>query len=260
MPRYWTLTPREFVVLWKDMREVLLPAPFTYLSDTKYLVDGERRNHETREHLRAVDNYGLGDVLDIVARADLRIILHAWDPRDPEDPDAHIRLHAVRRSDRTYLLQQLPGETIHHSGGFTITECSYLTVADLMVARLPERPAGRLTDLTLLRAMEPVGDSGQSQVRQPHEDPARIAAQQFTRAPEELTGAVEVRQGLVPLGPKYRAHAGFWVRDLIDDGRYIVTPGRPRMATGADSSRLVDRINSAVAEVIVAIKDQRSRT
>jgi hypothetical protein len=259
MPGQWTLTGREFTVLWKDMREVLLPAPFTYLSDTKYLVDGERRNHETREHLRRVDNYGLEDVFEIVARADLRIILHAWDPQDPEDPEGHIRLHAVRRSHRTYLLEQLPGKTVQHSGGFTITECSYLTVAELMVARLPARPAGRYSDLALHSDAGLFEEVGRSQVREPRDDPSRIAAQQFTRAALELTGAVEIRQGLAPLGPKYRAHRGFWLRDLVDDGRYIVEPGRSRKATGADSSRVADRIDSAVAEVIVAIKEQRSR-
>ncbi|GGK98605.1 ESX secretion-associated protein EspG [Nocardia jinanensis] len=259
MRRRWELTGREFMVLWKDLREVLLPAPFTYISDTRYLADGERRNHETREHLRTVDKYGLEDTLDIVARPDLRIILHAWDPRAPDDASTHVRLHAVRRSARTYLLQQQPGETVQHSGGFTIIECDYLSVADLMVSYLPERPAGRLTDLVFSSSPDSLDRPGTSPVRQPHEDADSVSAQEFIGAPQVLAGAVEIRQGIAPLGPKYRAQRGFWVHDLADDGRYVVMPGRPRRATGIDSSGLANRINAAVAEVIVAIKDQRSR-
>lgn len=257
MARSWTLTGREFMVLWKELREVLLPAPFTYLSDTEYLVDAERKDHETREHLRSVDNYGLGDALDIVAKPDLRIILHAWDPRDGDNPETHIRLHAVRRSDRTYLLQQLPGKTLQHSGGFTITECGYLQVADSMVARLPEHPAGRVSRIVLGGESETRDDDTRSLVREPQGDPARADEQWFPLAPLQLTGAVEVRQGLAPLGPKYRVRRGFWLRDLVDDGRYVVTPGNPRVARAVDRPMLVDTINSAVAEVIVAIKDQR---
>ncbi|NKY31773.1 hypothetical protein HGA13_01605 [Nocardia speluncae] len=258
MYRQWTLSDLEFVVLWEEQREVLLPTPFTYRSNMGSYAEGERQQQRTRAHLRAVDNYGLGDALEIIARPDLQIILHAWDPRYPEDPHAHIRLHIARRSDRTFLLEQLPGATLQHSGGFIITECGYLAVAGSIVDRLPRQSAGRLTDVVLPGGRESEGH-GQSLVREPHEDPSRAAAAEFSTAPRNLVGAIEVRQGVAPLGPKYRASQGFWVFDLAGDGRYVVWPERTRVATGVDSVQLVEAINSAVARIIVAIKDQRAR-
>ncbi|WP_040790948.1 ESX secretion-associated protein EspG [Nocardia paucivorans] len=257
MRRQWKLTDLEFAVLWRDLREVLLPAPFTYTLRVGSNAEGERRFQHTREHLAAIDFYGLDDTLDVVAKPDLRIILHSWDPRAPDDPETHVRLHAVRRSDRTYLLEQLPGETVRHSGGFTITECGYLEVADLMAARLPERQPGGLSEIVLPRETESLAGFGQSPVRRPHEDAASLATARFRRTPQVRIGAVEVRQGICRHGPKYRARSGFWLLDLEDDGRYIVSSGRPRIATGADSAKVAARINSAVAEVIVSIRDQR---
>ncbi|WP_280399605.1 ESX secretion-associated protein EspG [Nocardia carnea] len=257
MGRSWTLTGLEFSVLWEDLREVSLPAPFTYLSDARSFSEWEREERDARSHLQSVDKYGLGDVLDIVARPDLQVVLHAWDPRAGNDPATHIRLHAVRRGPRTYLLQQLPGESVQHSGGFTITECGHLALAELIAARLPDREPGRFDSLPIPGGKSLEANPGESLVRELPDDPQTAAGVEFIRKPKELTGAVEVRQGLSPLGPKYRARRGFWLYDLVDDGRYLVIPGRQHYAVGVDTSKISDRINTLTAEVIAAITEQR---
>lgn len=257
MERQWTLTGLEFVLLWEDLRELSLPAPFTFLSDIDSAVESEREIHWTREHLRRVDNYGLEDVLDIVAKPDLRMILHAWDPRWPDDPATHIRLHAVRRAHRTYLLEQVPGRTVQHSGGFIITEAGYLTVAEQMVQRLPAQEGGSLSVVSLAPADFSDDHMRRASVREETEDAGVRTATELLQSPHGLTGYVEAVQGLTPLGPRYRVWRRLWLFDLIGDGRYIVSPGG--VATGADFRKVVDGINRLAAEVIAAIKEQRSR-
>ncbi|NKY54964.1 ESX secretion-associated protein EspG [Nocardia flavorosea] len=257
MERQWALTGLELVLLWEDLREVSLPAPFTFLSDIDSAVESEREIHSTREHLRQVGDYGLDDVLDVVVKPDLRMILHAWDPRSPEDPSTHIRLHVARRSGRTYLLEQLPGRTVQHSGGFIITETGYLTVADQMVQRLPAREGGRLSEIPLSSRDSPGDDRRRVLVREENDDVGLRRGAELLQLPHSFTGYVEVGQGVTPLGPRYRVWRTFWVFDVIGDGRYVVSP--EGFATGADSQKFADRINHAAAEVIAAIKEQRRR-
>ena len=45
--------------------------------------------------------------------------------------------------------------------------------------------------------------------------------------------------------------------DLIDDGRYTLTQGSPAAAYGTDGNRMVNMINTEIAEIVRAIKDER---
>ncbi|NUS44980.1 MAG: hypothetical protein HOQ24_14990, partial [Mycobacteriaceae bacterium] len=129
MNRHWTLTDLEFVVRWDGQRSGVLPAPFVFTSDIRSYRAFETLKAETAERLSGDPATVPDDVLNIVARPDIRIIGSAWDPQHPNDPAKRIRLHAARRSGRGVLITQLPGRTIWHSGGFTITEHHELALA-----------------------------------------------------------------------------------------------------------------------------------
>ncbi|MEV5648565.1 ESX secretion-associated protein EspG [Nocardia sp. NPDC052254] len=258
MTRTWKFTDLEFVVAWENAQADVLPAPFIFTSDTPLYEDFQREKREVRAQLGPrLDE--VENILDVAARPDIRIELHGWGS-DFDDAAGQIRLLAVRREGYGYLLKQLPGETAWHSGGYTITECGALELAGLLIAELPEAAAGKLSDIVLAqRNRNPDLDYsyGQSLVTDTFDDTVERRADQFFRAPVTGEGIIDIVQGLSRFGPRGLAQSRLCWRDLADDGRYAITDGHPQIALGADSKRLVTLLNSGIAEVIKAIKDER---
>ncbi|WP_329412276.1 ESX secretion-associated protein EspG [Nocardia vinacea] len=261
MNRFWDFTDLEFVVLWEEMREAGLPEPFVFTSRTRFYDEAQRAKQETRERLRATLDSSFDEVLPIVAQPDIRIVVRSWDPADPKDPDGWIRLHAARRDHRAYLLSQRPGETVEHSGGFSVAECGVLEMAETVVAALPAAEAGRRSAVVFPTDVHDDGvdhEYGNSWVREPGHDPVLSRAQEFLRAPVTRLGLVQIEQGRSRFGPQGIVRRALLLRDLADDGRYLLTPGNPPQAMGAGAQRITEALNTEIAIIVRAIKDERN--
>ncbi|MEU7631990.1 ESX secretion-associated protein EspG [Nocardia sp. NPDC049220] len=259
MTRTWTFTDVEFVVAWETAQADVLPPPFVFTSRTKYYNDYLREKREIRDQLRDKLNGGFGEVVDVVAQPDIRIELHGWGS-DEEDAASQIRLLAVRREGYGYLLKQLPGETAWHSGGYTVTECAPLALAEALTAELPEVAAGELDDIVLAKQTNSADldfSYGRSFVHDSFDDTVEQQADHFLRAPTTGQGIIEIAQGMSLFGPRGVTRKQLFWRDLDGDGRYAITAETPQVAVAADTKRLTMLVNSGIAEVVKAIKDER---
>ncbi|MEU7631994.1 ESX secretion-associated protein EspG [Nocardia sp. NPDC049220] len=261
MSGFWRLTDIEFVVLWEELKEGGMPSPFVFTAATPYYDDYLREKYEVRERLPTTLAAEMGDVLQAVARPDIRVLAHGRDARDPDDPSGIVRLLGVRRGGQGYLLTQLPGKTVWHSGGFTVAECDVLSLADTLVAALPEVAAGRLGEISL------APQDGQHQqmdysfrrlvAHELSEDAAEYRSAKFLRSTPARAGMIEICQGSSRFGPRGVVRRGFGWRDLVDDGRYAITGDNPLVARGVDTKGLIALINAEIAEVVRAIKDEQ---
>ncbi|MEV6280995.1 ESX secretion-associated protein EspG [Nocardia sp. NPDC051832] len=258
MIRGWRFTDLEFVVLWEELREHRLPAPFIYTSRTEYLHEAERAKREAREGLRERGDSSFDGVLAAVARPDLRITVSGCAAADPEDPRGRIRVHAARSGPRCFVLTQLPGETIWHSGGFTVAEYNALEMADAVVARMPAYPGGHRQHLTFPATLENSDcEYGQSWVRETDDSPRTDPVGEFWSAPVLRFGIIQIEQGSSRFGPRGVARRALAWRDVAEDGRYVLA-GDPAAAMGVDARHLIARINSEIAWIVRAIKDERA--
>ncbi|WP_328393386.1 ESX secretion-associated protein EspG [Nocardia sp. NBC_00416] len=260
MRHTWAFSDLEFVVLWNQLREDFLPRPFVFTSRTPLYGDYLRERREALERLHDTMDPAFEGVLERVARPDIRLIARGLDRRAPGSPEGSIRLLAVRHGDYGYLLKQLPGETIDHSGGFTVTECDPLKLADAIAAELPEDRSGRRSHLALHPpiAVEAGVDHsfGRLSLWDSGDDPAESAVQ-FLQSAVARFGVIEIGQGTSRFGPRGRVIRRLGWRDLVDDGRYVITDENPPIATGVDSERLTAKINAEITEVVRAIRDER---
>ncbi|MEU7766889.1 ESX secretion-associated protein EspG [Nocardia sp. NPDC049190] len=244
MRRTWDLTDIEFAAAWAAAGEDQLPRPLLYTSRTELLEDSERELRQAAAHVRVVHGAELDSVLAALGRPDIRVIVHGRSPGDPDNPKGQIRLHACRLRGTGYLVTQLPGETVWHSGGYTIDQIDALDLAAAVVASLPAVGPGRHHDVVL-----PDGDVD-------HGDVIRARARRFLALPAAMTGSVTVVQGHSVFGPRGISSRTVRWRDLADDGRYVVT-GKPPAATGTDARRMAAAINNAIAHVVTAIHEER---
>ncbi|MEU7764902.1 ESX secretion-associated protein EspG [Nocardia sp. NPDC049190] len=259
MTRTWNFTDLEFVVAWETAQADILPAPFVFTSRTKYYNDYQREKREIRAQLRGKLNGSFDSVLDVVAQPDIRVVLHGWGS-DEEDAASQIRLLAVRREGYGYLLKQLPGETAWHSGGYTVTECAPLALAETLTAELPEVAAGELGDIVLAKQTNSADldfSYGRSFVHDSFDDTAEQQADKFLRATTTGQGMIVIAQGMSRFGPRGMTRKQMFWRDLDGDGRYAITAANPPVAVAADAKRLTMLVNSGIAEVVKAIKDER---
>ncbi|MGW4367572.1 ESX secretion-associated protein EspG [Nocardia takedensis] len=256
MTRSWTFTDLEFVVLWDRLREDRLPHPFVYTTDIPYEDDFQREFVRVRDRLLSVPDPALDEALRDIARPDIAIRVLGVSGTTPDDPAGALRLLATRRESRGHLLTQLPGRTLEHSGGFTIVECDALRLADVVADALPECPAGQGPPLSLSAPAEP---DEESDVRlwDSHDEPVDARANAFLNVGPERAGVIEIAQGISRFGPRGRTVRHLHWRDHPDDGRYVITPGQPALARGADRAGLVAAINTELVAVVRAIKDER---
>ncbi|MGV9482516.1 hypothetical protein [Gordonia aichiensis] len=136
---------------------------------------------------------------------------------------------------------------------------SALSLGDIIADHLPEAEAGRGQDI---RLDEPGDDQfdrsyGRSLV-QHYDDDAAVQTQTFQQARLDRDGFIDIEQGWSRFGPRGILRLRLGWRDLTDDGRYVIVPGTPPVAVGADRRRVVSLINSQIAEVVRAIRDDRA--
>ncbi|WP_459545880.1 ESX secretion-associated protein EspG [Nocardia sp. X0981] len=245
MSRTWTLTDLEFVVAWEGTGEVILPEPLFYISGTRSLADAEHEKRMTAERLRARGTGLPETILACIARPDLRITVVGADPRDPRNPRRHLRMLGVRRGPAGYLVTQLPGESLHRSGGYRIIEGEATALAGMVVDALPAVVPGKYGEIPLPAAGFEFGSA------------VRVRGERFLRLPTALEGAIGVVQGSSRYGPRGVVRRALRWRDVLGDGRYVITGDSPATAAPVDAKRLTAALNNAVAHIVASIRDER---
>ncbi|WP_280262232.1 ESX secretion-associated protein EspG [Nocardia wallacei] len=261
MKRTWNFSDIEFVVLWEEMRDRVLPRPFVFTSRIPYRDDYLREKLRVRERLHHELGRSCDDLLESVARPDIRIIVNGRGGRDPRDPEERIRVLGVRRGGAAYVMRQLPGETVWHSGGFTAVEHDALSLADAVVAALPKADAGEHGEIVLASQVAARDDMdysfGRSFVEDRSDEWVRPRSHTFLGAATQRIGEIEISQGRSKFGPRGVTRRTFGWRDLEDDGRYLITADTPPIAKPADASQATGMINGAIADIVRAIREER---
>ncbi len=279
MNQSWTLRDLDFVVVWRGMRHEQLPGPLTFTARTKDARAYERETIEARERMRTQLHPDCAAALDTLSNADLLVTAYAWDDNDVQNPKKRVRLVGGRAGDQGCVVEQLPGETVWHSGGFVIRACGALELGRVLAERHPEEKAGAIPELPLV-SRDPAAthqhrttDSQTLQSDQPRQhvdytygrsliedsavDSTWDRSSRFLSAPTKLLGRVETEQGRSVYGRQGIVTAGFEWRDLEDDGRYAVRPGTPPLAVAVDTRGMEQLINQDIATVVRAIKAER---
>ncbi|MBC7302490.1 MAG: ESX secretion-associated protein EspG [Nocardia sp.] len=263
MSQTWEFTDLEFNLLCEDVRRGELPAPFIFTSRTRLEDDYEREKAQVRQQLRhRVDN-DLDALAGAIAKPDVFVVAHAWNDQDFENPEARIRVHAIRHRARGYVITQRPGETLAHSGGFDVVECDPYVLADTVLGLLPRCGAGKLDNIRLSlphTAPEAEHDRPVSSVADNDDDdgydPFRSAA--FFATPAVSTGIIKVLQGRSKYGPRGRIEAGLLWRDLADDGLYVIPLDDPApVATAMSSDRLGPWVRDRIEEILTRMESHR---
>ncbi|WP_109526111.1 MULTISPECIES: ESX secretion-associated protein EspG [Nocardia] len=259
MNHTWEFTDLEFNLLCEDVRQGELPAPFVFTSRTRLEADYEREKAQVRQRLRQRMDHETDALAGAIAKPDVFVVAHAWDDQDFDNPEARTRVHAIRHRARGYVITQLPGETLAHSGGFTVVECDPHTLGDTVLGLLPRCDAGGLDDIALsLPSTEPQHEVERPVSRisdnddDPGDDAVRSAA--FFEIPAVSTGIVKVLQGRSKYGPRGRIEAGLLWRDLPDDGRYVIPLDHPApVATAMGSDHLARWARDRIEEILARL-------
>lgn len=261
MNRTWKLTDTEFVVLWEaTKRDDFVPHPFVFTCRTPDEHEYRRQKQQAWDELRRREDRWFEPVMAVLAEPDIRIVALGHDGADPWQSFVPARVLGVRRGDVGYVVSELSGETWSHSGGFTVTECDAINLADAVVRALPEAGPGAHSSIVLpsYDAGEALDYSyGRSSVRDTYDEPIAGRAQSFLAQPASCVGTIRVQQGHSRFGPRGIAEYRMRWRDVIDDGRYVIVDGQPPVANGVDAKGMVTAVNVGVAEVVRAIKDER---
>ncbi|QIS09183.1 ESX secretion-associated protein EspG [Nocardia arthritidis] len=258
MNQHWSFTDLEFVALWAPLREDVLPQPFTHVTD---ISSGAQYEYELRSARARLDSIADGArelMLQDIARPDLTVLVRALDGRDRRDPAGSIRMLAARREERGYLVTQLPGRTVDHSGGFTVTECHALDLAATVVAALPDVPPGRQGRVTLPGHDDGMDHSFEMARWRDTFDDTEERGRNFLRAPAPTIGRIEIRQGVSRFGPRGRTIRVLFWRDLLDDGRYAIVPANPPVAAPANARALIDMLDTEISTIVRAIEDEQA--
>ncbi|MGW4245436.1 ESX secretion-associated protein EspG, partial [Nocardia sp. NPDC004722] len=250
--RSWQFEDLEFLVLWERLVGDALPEPFEFISSTPMYYDYLREKRQAAERLEDVLKGPFADVLDVLSAPDIRLVAHGWDPRNPDDRSGRIRILAARQRSVGFIVKQVVPGGNSAGGGFVVTECDPLRLADELVAALPLAAPGRVSEILLAPPHETQDDVdyryGASAVGAESNDDLLRGSQRFLHRQLDLIGTIDVVQGQSKYGPRgISKHRLEW-RDLPDDGRYAIVHAPPWKATSVDVKRLTSVINSRIAE------------
>ncbi|SUA76616.1 Uncharacterised protein [Nocardia otitidiscaviarum] len=259
MHRTWNLGGMELLVLWEDTNAEYLPAPLMFATGAEWWDEHLAEKVRTREELRHRDP-ALDRVVAALRTPDIRIEVRGRDGGGMSGPTGAIRCFGARCGDLGYLVTQRPGETPGQAAGFTIVEFYAEELAREVVAALPDIDAGRGRDLVLAqRESRDQTDYGfgLSPAHETYHGSAIDRAAEFLAAPAAGIGTITVAQGYSAYGPRGIARYRLGWRDLVDDGRYLITDENPPMAVAADRRRMLTAIETRIAEVAFVLDDER---
>ncbi|GAA5067033.1 ESX secretion-associated protein EspG [Nocardia callitridis] len=253
MTQEWNFTDLEFKVLWERHTDTRLPQPFMFTSRTQFLDQYEWEKYRTWEQLRDSLDSSFIEVLETCFRPEVYVVVYGWVDQDMDNPETRIRVRAVRAGTRGYVITQLPGETLWHSGGYKIVECGPHGLAEAVVAALPEVSAGRRGNFAITADQQDDLERFQANVSLVSEDSHESASEQhnrFFRMPATTTGAITVNQGRSMFGPRgIGAQIMLW-RDLVDDGRYLIELNQAPVAIGTGRKRLTTTLDTAISDMV----------
>ncbi|MET7768681.1 ESX secretion-associated protein EspG [Nocardia sp. NPDC005366] len=260
MTRTWEFTGDEFDALWTGIKEEFMPDPFIHTCPPRSAEEGEWIRRQAYTEIRQRCGADLDEIVDVLVHPDIRVIVQGYGGgAKVSDPDRSVRLLAARKGDTGYLVRQRPGETIYHAAGFVVTRHEAVALGDVIARDMPEAEGGRGREIALDEPDETEFDYSYHRSLVQHYDDADAArASEFQRATAEREGVIRVEQGWSRFGPRGVLRLRLGWRDLDGDGRYVVMPGTPPVAVGADRTRVTGLINAQIAEVIRAIKDDRA--
>lgn len=256
----WEFTGDEFEALWTGLEAEYMPEPFIHTSEPADAEEAEFARRQTWIEIKQRYGHQLDELLDVLTQPDLRVIVRGYGGGARlTDPAWSVRMLAVRKGEVGYLVKQRPGRTLYHADGFEITRHGALTLGDVIADQLPAAPAGRGQEIRLDEPTDEELDHsyGRSLV-QHYDDDAAVQTLTFQRAALDRDGFIDIEQGWSRFGPRGVVRLRLGWRDLTDDGRYVLVPGSPRVAVGADRRRLVSLVNGQIAEVVRAIRDDRA--
>ncbi|MFG1794403.1 ESX secretion-associated protein EspG [Nocardia sp. NPDC049149] len=254
MTQTWTFTDDEFDALWERYANTHLPAPFMYTSRARRLDDYERQAFQAWDRLRRTLDSSFHEVLETFLRPEVSVIGYGWNEQDMDNPEKRTRVRAVRAGSRGYLMTQLPGETIWHSGGFIITDCGPHGISDAVLAALPQSAkAGRLRNIPIVINRNDDGGEYQhpgSVALDNTKDTSVERSQRFLDIPATSTGAITIHQGRSKFGPRGIMQEILMWRDLPGDGRYVIKVDSAPVAMGVGPDRLRDMVDEAIERIL----------
>ncbi|MGW0183396.1 ESX secretion-associated protein EspG [Nocardia sp. NPDC003345] len=239
----WNLTGLQFKVLCEDRRiGGRLPRPFTFTSDTLFADDYEAEKDAVREELRRSADPEFDAMVHTLTRPDIMVTANLWNENHHTDPRQCIRVHAVRRDDRGYVITQRPGKTVAHSGGFDIAGCRSAALGREVVDLLPDIDAG--SDPGSVAGLL-TGDMapGAGETRAP-------VAPDIAPGPD--AGVLKVIQGHLGFRERGIIHVGLVWRDIPGDGRYAMGPDEKM--TGMDGDTICAWIEARMAEIMIRLE------
>ncbi len=266
MRQVWELTDLEFVTLWNQADGNMVPTPLSYATDIPTWGALAAAKAEIADRVHQLRRAGAGIMIDALADADIRVTALGRNGSDFDDPEGAVRIVGARKGRQGWVIRQKPGKTVWHSGGFVVSECEAIHLAAAVVANLPETDAGRIPEVVLSRdtaeADENDGSAmdysyGRSAVFQTTEvSVGDTVARRFLATPTASVGTIEISQERSAFGPRGRVRSVVQWRDVVDDGRYVISADTPSVAHAADRSRVVDLINIEIAAAVRNIKDE----
>ncbi|MFI6870208.1 ESX secretion-associated protein EspG [Nocardia sp. NPDC050406] len=259
----WELTDVEFRTLSNRYFDGFMPPPLVFSSRTDSYDEFQRELIETEARLRERLDPGFNSVIDTLVRPEVLIYSSAWCDGDLENPKKRIRVHGARRGRRAVMVTQAPGETIYHSGGFTVTECEPEELPALMIAELPDTEAGRGPALPIVFEARPSEGERNSHsfAFDSFDDSVETRSQAWWAIPAEMSGAIRVLQARSKYGPRGIMELTLLWRDLPDDGRYLIEMETlETKAEGASKQRLADRLEHRVNLVLAHMEERGEET
>ncbi len=259
MSLQWNFTGIEFQVLCDKYRGGSLPDPLDYVLDEPMTLDESGRLKEkTWEELQSRWDPVWDAMIDVLVAPELYIRVHGWDEVDQDNGAKNIYMHFARSGAQAFSFEQRPGKSFWHTDGFVVTERDPNGLANAVVAALPDVPAGRLPDTPMIiDPEEHIGNRGSSFFRDDDDDepPAQISAR-FWETRATLTGSVVIVQGRSMYGPRGIREEKIMWRDVIGDGRYVMTMDDHPVAVGTSASAFVRRIQKDIDHLMDRVETQ----
>ncbi|MFJ4658130.1 ESX secretion-associated protein EspG [Nocardia sp. NPDC088792] len=255
MTSSWQFSEAEFYVLWMDQLGEDPPDPFMFTSATRTAEEFDAELRAARESLSRQFDRDFRSAFDTISDPDLYLTVYGWDERARWSVGPMIRIRALRKGRKGYVIRQLPGPTHWRRGGYTVDECDPYELASVVVASLPPVDRGNRGDIELVTDDQELDHDFRHSPIAAGVETEESRTKEFLTAPAATAGEIHIVQGKSAYGPRGITHHRVRYRDLEDDGRYAITDN-PARALAVDSSRLTSILDDRVAKVLQAMAEE----